>query len=168
MLEIAQALRKIMQADPAPVHQWADGLVDQYHIANEARGLHEALEAGLVLLNSPPLHCVQWAKLWRELPFDTEPKSSKDHVSIRRVSQEAETRRLRHQINLEVLVTLRRALPRDVTDHILKSSMCKIHVKKCPDKLYAEDPESNKLSKPIHKHCQRQRRAIPPPKHRGR
>ena len=123
--------------------------------------LREFWNAQLILRN-------ERRSLWRGLAFDTEPKPSKDHVSIRRVSQEAETRRLRHQINLEVLVTLRRALPRDVTDHILKSSMCKIQVKKFPDKLYAEDPESNKLSKPYHKHCQRQRRGIPPPKHTGR
>ena len=95
-----------------------------------------------------------------------EPKPSKDHVSVRRISQQAESRRLRHQINLEVLITLRRALPRDVTDQILKSSMCKIQVQNCPDKLYAVDPEPHVRSKPCHKHCQR--RANPPPKHRGR
>ena len=111
----------------------------------------------LELLDELPLH---FAESFRP------PRPNE--VSVTRISQEAETQRRKDQIRLELLGTLRRALPRDVTDHILKSVIHSIRVPACPDKLVVADPVIKGVPKSYPVRSQRQPRAIALRKHKGR
>ena len=104
----------------------------------------------------------------RAMFIDAKPKPSPSQVTITRSSQEAESRKRRDEIRLDILITLRRALPRDVTDIILKSSIHTIRVAACPDKLMATDPVCSKPQRSYPNRSQRPPRAIAPCKHRGR
>ncbi len=106
--------------------------------------------------------------VYRAMYIDGKPKPSPDQVTVTRLSQEAENRKRRDEIRLDILITLRRALPRDITDLILKSSIHRIRVAACPDKLIATDPVCSKSQRSYPNRSQRPPRAIAPCKHRGR
>jgi len=97
-----------------------------------------------------------------------EPKPLPNQVTVTRISQEAESRKRRDQIRLDILITLRRALPRDITDIIVKSSIHRMRVAACPDKLVATDPVCSKPQRSYPNRSQRPPRATAPCKHRGR
>lgn len=103
--------------------------------------------------------------VYRAMYIDGKAKPS---VTVTRFSQEAKSRKRRDEIRLDILLTLRRALPRDITDIILKSSIHRIRVAAYPDKLIATDPVCSKSQRPYQNRSQRPPRAIAPCKHRGR
>ncbi len=109
-----------------------------------------------------------FSPVYRAKYTDWKTKPSSNQVTVTRSSQEAESRKRRDEIRLDILITLRRSLPRDITDIILKGCIHRIRVAAWPDKLIATDPVCSKPQRSYPNRSQRPPRAIAPCKHRGR
>lgn len=131
---------------------------------------HSAEIAHFELVDPDFIFRLAQSDVFRAMYIDAKPKPSPNEVNVTRLSQDAESRKRRDEIRLDILITLRRALPRDITDVILKSSIHKIRVAACPDKLIATDPVCSNCRprRSYQKRSQRPPRAIAPYKHRGR